>query len=162
MAAMDSCRWIHRVEAYFDGEAADGQTAVEGHLASCGACAAYLAQLETLRGGVAAIQIRPEIGDAQFSAFFEGVRAGIEEPAPALVRWFRPLMAGFSLAAAALVIALSLFVLVSRPDHAPAVSAATEVEKYGTELSGASIDVQEDDGNVTLWLKNAPEHVWWE
>lgn len=157
---MDSCRWTYRVEAYFDGEAGDGQTAVEGHLATCGACAAYLAQLETLRGGVAAVHTRPEIGDAQFGAFLEGIRTGIEEPA--LVRWFRPVMAGFSLAAAALLIALSLFILVSRPDHAPAVSAATEVEKYGTELSGASVDVQEDDGNVTLWLKNAPEHVWWE
>ena len=159
---MNSCRWIHRVEAYFDGEAVADPAAVEGHLASCRACAGHLAHLETVRGGVLAVRHEAEIADAQFRTFFDGVRAGIADPEPAPVRWFRPLVAGFSLMAAALVIALSLFILFARPDQPPTVSAATEIENFGTELNGATVDVQEDDGNVTLWLKNAPEHVWWE
>lgn len=160
---MGSCRWINRVEAYFDGEALANPSAVEEHLASCGVCASYLTQLEKLRGGVEAVRVPAEIGDAQFGAFLEGVRAGMQEPAPAPWLRFRPLMTGLSLAAAALVIATSLFLLFSGPDRAPGAAAATVVERAETDFDGATVDVQvTEEGNATVWLKNAPEHVWWE
>ncbi len=89
----------------------------------------------------------PEIGDAQFRVFMDGVREGMA-PQPRLQRsrWW-PL---FSLAAASFLISLSVFYIFWGD---PVAVRATDVEEVSTELDGATMDwYDNDDGVTTIWV----------
>jgi anti-sigma factor RsiW len=144
---MIDCRWTKYVEAWFDGEPARAR-GVEAHLAECPKCAQRLEQLERVREGVIASRRRETISDNQFSAFMAGIRDGLEEaPAPGRRRFWP----AFSLAAAALLIALATFLIL---DTGPAPVRATEVESVSTDLEGAIVGFAVEDGVTTVWVND--------
>lgn len=155
---MRECRWTYRVGAHFDGEAQHAAPKVLDHLKRCAACAAYFNALHALRSGAAASAHAPEISDAQFNAFLDGVREGLAAPAPRK----RPVWAMFSLAAAAIAIALATFLIVTDFNGPSRNVEATVVESAYSELQGATVDVQvEQDGGATVWVNNAPDDIWY-
>lgn len=106
---MNYCSWKYRVEAYHDGEDA-ASAALQDHLLGCPRCREHLAALERMRHGVLAVRQEVEIGDAQFRVFMDGVRAGIEAPAPS--RWWAVLNR-VSLVAAGVVLIVALSYIVT-------------------------------------------------
>jgi anti-sigma factor RsiW len=140
------------VERYFDG---DGSVAEEAErlIAEDAGCADHYAFLQQLRTG-ARNQPKQEVSDLQMGAFLAGIREQIAEPAPrhapASVFQGRSLWAGFSLAAAALLVAVSTLYIVSG-DTAPVQ--ATEVESISTDIVGATTSVEYGpEGGATLWI----------
>jgi len=142
---MRNCRWTKDIERWFDGEGPDGDR-VQRHVDECAACAAHLAQLRTLREGGATAARREEIQDPQFPAFFDGIREAVEAPR----RRRGGLWALASVSAAALVVAVSLFVML---DGGPQPGAATVIESYSTDLEGATITTSDSENGVpTVWI----------
>jgi hypothetical protein len=113
----------------------------------------YLSTLQRLRDGVQDMRAVPEITDAQFSAFMDGIREGIE----ARPSGYRGLWAAVSMVTAAIVIAFSLFAVLDTfhlRGKLPAVQA--EVEKATTEIQGATVNsYTSDDGTAVVWVNNA-------
>lgn len=156
---MGKCPWVWQVQAACDGEPVRDEAAVRRHIPACPECGALAAGIDMLRQNLPAAASVPAIADAQFGAFMAGVREGMHAPARP---WALRLWAGASLAAAALVIAASLFLLFPESGQ-PARVEATEVVEARTELDGATVDVElSEDGNATLWVHNAPGNLWWE
>ncbi len=147
---MKRCNWEERVERRFDGEVSDA-TAVDAHVSTCAHCKAYLADLELIRSVTHTAGPVPEIADAQFNAFMDGVREGIApKPSP-----WRGLWAMASLTAAAFVVAFSAFILM-RGETQPVL--ATEIESVSTELAGATV-YKSDDGVTTVWVNMAEDDL---
>ncbi|HDP36238.1 MAG TPA: hypothetical protein ENN29_14165 [Candidatus Hydrogenedentes bacterium] len=117
---------------------------------------AYRDALLRLREGAQAAAARaPEISDGQFGAFMTGIREGIEAPAP---RRAAGLLATASLAAAALVLVMSLLIIFSRPNEPVR---ATEVESAHTELDGAAVDCYDTtEGTTTVWVTMPENDLW--
>ncbi len=136
---MTSCRWTQQVEAYFDGEAASG---VEAHLDGCAVCAGHLDMLRAQREAVAGAQERATIQDAQFSAFMDGIREGLEAPR----RRHTGFWAMASMAAAAMLVVLGTMYVFS---GGPETVKATEVEFVSTDLEGAAVDWYNTEDGVT-------------
>lgn len=89
----------------------------------------------------------PEIGDAQFRVFMDGVREGI---APQRRRQSSRWWALASLATASFLISLSVFYIFWGD---PATVRATDVEEISTELDGATTDwYDNEDGVTTIWV----------
>ena len=107
-----------------------------------------------LRQGAAEAARTPEISDAQFGAFMQGIRDGIETPAPRLYG----LWAMASVAAAALVLilsALAFFTTGSEPVR------ATQVESVSTELDGVTIHFNDNqEGVSTVWVSMPESDLW--
>jgi len=142
---MTRCRWTREVEHWIDGERGD-PAAVEKHVAACEPCAAYLADLDRVRQGVQIAAVREAITDAQLPAFMEGIRERLEPPA----RRHRGFWALASLSAAALVVALLAFSLLT---GGPQEVLATEIESFNTELEGATVtSYLSEDGTATVWV----------
>lgn len=141
---MNACSWQDEIARYFDGEHPDAAR-VEAHLAECPACRAELAGLRQVR---ALLPPAPSaISDAQFPLFMEGIREKLD--APRAYRW-RTVWPALSFAAAALVVAVSAFLILG---GGPQPALANEVESVSTELSGATVNVYEnDDGVTTVWI----------
>ena len=56
--------WTERLSEYLDGELAEGDARrLEGHLATCGACAATLAELEAVVGEARSLPDAPPVRD---------------------------------------------------------------------------------------------------
>lgn len=136
---------------------------LDGELRYGGAPSLYLADEElkgyhdavlALRRGVASAAIAPEIADGQFNAFMQGIRDGIETPAP---RHYG-VWAAASLAAAALVLvfsALAFFTTGSEPVR------AAEVESAITELEGVTIhSFDNQQGLPTVWVTMPESDLW--
>lgn len=150
---MNKCKWFGNVARWFDGQAAPDD-AVQDHLNQCPACADYVARLRRQREGVQAVAVRETIEDPQFPAFMEGVRAGIEQPARAYPR----LWAWASLAAASLIVAMSVF-LVTAGEPAPVEG--TVVESWSTDLEDADVTYHpSENGTTTVWVNVAQEDLW--
>lgn len=147
--------WQKKVAAHLDGHAA-------GDAPSTPEARAYADELLRLREGVQAVKSTPEISDAQFAAFMSGIREGIDA-APAR---HRGLWAAFSLVAAALVVALSLFVILETDNivnppvagaEPPSVveSASSEifsVDYYTSDEGDAVVNVNSrQSGQVDMW-----------
>jgi hypothetical protein len=117
---------------------------------------AYRDSVLHLREGAQQTAARtPEISEGQFGAFMAGIREGIEQPAP---RYARSLWATASIAAAALVLVLSLLVIFNQP--AEPVQ-ATEVESVHTELDGVSVNCYDSpQGTTTVWVTMPESDLW--
>lgn len=145
---MAKCRWIYDLERSFDGELPHDHVA--GHLAQCPECAARLAGLTALRNSLTVG--REEIREPQFPAFFAGIRDRLEVPYRRRRIW-----ALVSLAAAALIVAISTFLILS---EGPQKVDATVVESYSTDLEGATITTYDsDDGVTTVWITVAQDDI---
>jgi predicted anti-sigma-YlaC factor YlaD len=99
---MSTCSWTHRIEAYHDGEATAAHGVAE-HLEACADCREYLGLLQQVSGAITATKHAPEIADAQFRVFMDGIREGIEAKPSAWGAFFSKLSlyaAGFLLVAA--------------------------------------------------------------
>ena len=141
---MRNCERNTEVERWFDGHSAQDMAE---HVTACPSCRQQLAQLETIRRGVGAVAEREEVRDAQFAAFY----AGIEDRLTGVARPHRGLWALASVTAAALLVALSLFLIAGGMDSEPVE--ATVIESYETELEGASITTYESENGVTtVWV----------
>jgi hypothetical protein len=116
----------------------------------------YLADLAFLREGVQAVPPAPEIADAQFSAFMQGIREGVEAaPEPRRGFW-----AALSLVTAAMVAAISIFVIFETNNivQPPTVSA---VESASTDISGATVTSgTSKDGSAVVWLDAGQVEMW--
>lgn len=145
---MPECRWSKRVERWFDGESREPDS-VARHLAGCSACAAYVARLERFRAGVRAVSVRPEVSASQMPAFLEGIRERIEAPRRRRSGWW----AVVSLTAAAMLVAVSLFALVTGgPD--PVKAEHSVIESATTDVEGATVETKDStEGNrAIVWV----------
>ncbi|NIA15465.1 MAG: hypothetical protein GWP08_15485 [Nitrospiraceae bacterium] len=152
---MRRCGWEKRVELWFDGEGAptDPEAA---HVAQCPHCAAQVAQWGALRSAVRETAASEAIADAQFPAFFDGIREQVRTPMRP--RGHRKLWAALSLTAAALIVAISA-VVVFRDGPQPV--GATVIESCSTELEGATIrSYSSDEGVATVWITVSQDDVW--
>ena len=156
---MAECKWKSKAEQWFDGEGKQSPE-LERHVASCPECAAHVGQLRLVRDAVEAAVPREEIRDAQFPAFMAGVRDGIDATTRAR-GLFRPRRGGLwamaSLAAASLIVAVSVMLVIN--DEPPKVD-ATVVEWCDTELDGATVGYESDNGVTTVWVTMSKEDVW--
>ena len=143
--------WQKKAAQQFDGQLP------EGSAASTPEAQEYLADLEWLRKGVRAVSATPEISDAQFSSFMSGIREGIDEQKPR--RGFWP---AFSLVAAALVVAISLFVIWEANNVVqPPAAEASVVESATSDIGGATVNSgTSDDGNAVVWVTADKVNVW--
>ena len=147
---MRSCRWEKRVEQWFDGRRISG---VEEHVAACGACRKSLETLQLMRQG--AERSRPGVSDAQFGAFYAGIRERAETPAPGHGRAW----AFASLGLAALIAAGSTFAILSGGPRA--ATAETVVESYSTDLQDATVEYyRAEDGTATLQVHYTGGDMW--
>ncbi len=152
---MNKCRWLSRVEQWFDANMPQDHEAAR-HVATCAECRAEVALWRTLRSGAQHAAQRETIRDAQFPAFMEGVREGIEAPATAW-RWSGA-WAFASVAAAALITAGSLFAVFSGD---PAPVEGTVVESWSTDLEDAEVrQYSSENGTQTVWVNVAREDMW--
>lgn len=125
-------------ERWFDGEGPPVEL-VDADLR------AHAESLQEMRNGAHALANRRAIEDAQFPAFYEGIRSRLDRPA----RRYTGLWALASLTAAALVVALSLFTIFAGD---PADVSATEIINVSTEIEGAKIDTSETDNAASVWV----------
>ncbi len=146
---MSTCRYLERVERWFDGEMAESQD-LEKHVAGCSPCAARLEELKTLRAAVDSARAREEIGDAQFPSFMQRIEEEIQSPKRRPVG----LWALASVAAAAVVVAFSLLSIVSPgPEPLQAVS----IEESSTDIDGATTEsVYVNEETTMVWI-NLPD-----
>lgn len=114
----------------------------------------YRNALLVFKRGAAAAAHAPEINDAQFNTFMQGIREGIATPEPR----FYGLWTLASLAAAALVLLISALAFLSTGSEPVR---ATEVESVATELEGVTIrSYDSKQGMSTVWV-NMPENDLW-
>lgn len=152
---MNRCKWVSQVERWFDGETAtDGPADVSAHVSACRVCSARVSELRRLRAGAAAVVRHEEIGDGQFASFMTGVRDGL---APRPRGWGR-FWAVASLTAAALIAAISTFVIIT---DQPETVDATVVESVTTDLEGATVQTYEDEeGDTTIAVTMSKDDIW--
>lgn len=151
---MTRCRWIHKVERNFDGDTGRLDE-VRAHVADCPECAAHLRDLERLRQGAKASRSNEGISESQFPAFMQGIREQCTSPVKARSwRW-----AIVSMAAASLIVAISIYAVVT---GGPAkVEAETVVESVSTDLNDATVTYQNSkDGTAVVWVHVAEEDIW--
>lgn len=150
---MARCRWIYRVEQWFDGEAAEPES-IERHVETCAVCRAHLDQLRAMRTGVAAVNAREEIRDAQLPAFVAGIQERLTPPSRRHAR----LWALVSLSAAALIVALATFFVVT---NGLGKVDATVVESCSSDIQGATVtSYSSDNGVTTVWITVSEDDVW--
>jgi hypothetical protein len=147
-------RKYKRIAAEFDGEIALSE-AERDALLQDPERARYAEALPALRSGAqAAARVTPRIEDAQMGAFMAGIREGVATPEHAPHRGF---WAAVSLTAAAMVIAVSTFIVL---DGGPQAVQANEVESISTDLEGARLDVYDsDEGITTIWIVNSGDDL---
>ena len=138
-----------KIAAHFDGQAPEGMQAPSSAEAQ-----AYIADLNYLREGARASAATPQISDAQFSSFMDGIRQGIEITSARGGHW---LWAKLSLVGAALVVAISVFVILeSKNVVQPPVTNAEErvdVESVSTDIRDVTVKSEEtEDGNAVVWM----------
>lgn len=150
---MKTCAWFERVEAYIDGETPSGE-ALETHLAQCPQCQAHAAAIQKMRRGIdTVIAAYPEISEAQFPHFMNGIRDAIDQPRRRFMGWW----AAASLTAAAMIVALATFSIIY---GGPEPVRATEVESVSTDLEGATVDWYDTkEGVTTVWVNVAKEDI---
>ena len=149
---MAKCRWIHRVERWFDGE--DSTAAVSEHVRACATCKDHVETLRAMRSAISEEAKHEAIGDAQFPAFMAGIRDQVSAPRGRVAG----LWAYASLTAAALVVALSAFVIFS---GGPQDVDASVVESATSDIEGAEVDVySSENGTATVWVNLTGRDVW--
>jgi anti-sigma factor RsiW len=145
---MAPCAWKTKVERWFDGESAGG-AAVEEHVEACTSCRAHVVTLERMREGIEVVAVRPVIADTQLPAFMAGIRD--EVAAPQARRG--GLWAYVSLAAAALIVSFSTFMIFTTG----ADEVVATVDSAVTELEGGEVHYQTEGNTTTIWI-NVAEH----
>ena len=144
---MFKCRWIYSVERWFDGQHPEPER-VRQHVETCSACARRLVELQELRAGVQGAVKREEIAEPQFPSFMQGIRDGIEVPRG---RYHRGVWALASLTAAALIVAVAVFMVFT---NGPSTVDATVVESCSSDIKGAVVESYSSrNGVTTVWLK---------
>ena len=144
-----------KVAAHFDGQTPEGAQAPSSQEAQ-----AYIADLDYLREGARAAAATPEISDAQFSSFMDGIRQGIDTTPARGGHW---LWAKLSLVGAALVVAIGVFVILESKNvvQPPAAGAGTVVESVGTEIRDVTVKSEtSEDGNAVVWMTPSQVEVW--
>ena len=152
---MSRCKWSQRVDRWFDGETGpDSSAKVVAHVSGCSICAGRLSELRVLRAAGTAAVRHEAIVDGQFPAFMAGVREGLDSRRRGWGRFW----ALASLTAAALIAAISTFIVIS---DEPKKVHATVVESCTTELEGATVSTYEDEqGDTTIAVTMSKDDIW--
>lgn len=152
---MNGCKWSERLDRWFDGETSPETSAdVSAHVSGCRVCSGRLSELQRLRMAATAAVRHESIGDGQFPAFMAGVREGLETRQRGWGRFW----AVASLTAAALIAAISTFVIIS---NEPKKVDATVVESVTTDLEGATVQTYEDEeGDTTIAVTMSKDDIW--
>ena len=133
-------RWQQEVASRFDTEGMErskGKTPEER---------AYVTALERLRAGAHAVATHAEIRDAQLPAFIHGIREGIQTPPGG----YRRVWALLSLSTAALLVALSAFLVFTWHKD----ETASVVEAASTQIQGATVSsYSQEDGSAVVWVR---------
>ena len=121
---------------------------------------AYAEQLRQLREGVQQVSETPEIADAQFPAFMDGIREQLEAPR----RGHGRLWASLSICAAGLIVAFSAFVVYNNTGShkgPPVVEAASVlVEEMKTGIDGATVEsFSGEHGTAVVWVSDSSGDV---
>ena len=155
---MAKCKWILEIERYFDGQSSQTEEVTQ-HLNVCPSCAAFHKQLETMRQGVQISVQHETIRDAQFNAFMDGIREGVAARASVTVPPRRRWWAWMSLTAAALIVSVATFVVLTNGQK-PVDATATVVESCTTDLEGGSVTSYKSEGVTTVWVTVTKDDVW--
>lgn len=148
---MGTCKHQEQVERWLDGECTD-TNGVEKHLTACPSCRSYAEQAKRMREGVRAVSEQATIDDAQFPAFYEAIREGVNHPSRRPARW-----AILSITTAAIIVAISIVSIAFNFSGDPMQPVRAEVEQVSTEIDGATATFNyDDDGTATVWV-NVPE-----
>lgn len=142
-----------KLARHFDGESTD--VAVP----STPKAQAYLAGLQHLRDGARAVAATPQISDAQFASFMDGIREGINAP----VHGGRGIWAKLSLAAAALVVAIAVFVIWESKNvvQPPVAGAESIVESASSDIRDVTVKSgTSEDGNAVVWVTASQVDMW--
>jgi hypothetical protein len=133
-----------KLERWFDGEAAEPDPAVLKRPST----QTHLDALQQLRDAVQSVTVPATIDDAQFPSFMAGIREQLETPVPRRVGGFWALA---SVTAAALIVALSVYLVVS---GGGASTTPTVVEATSTSIEGAHVESYSSDegGTATVWF----------
>jgi hypothetical protein len=138
---MNTCPNEQTLERWFDGELDDATVA--NHAESCPVCRDYVNFLQATRR-IAKADSAARIEDTQMPTYLEGLRAGVQRR-----RTWGRVWAAVSVAAAALIVALSLSSIFS---HGPAPVLAHSVIEAHSDITGATTDTFEKDGTTTVWV----------
>lgn len=145
---------LREMQRWFDG-AASPDSHIQARWEHDSELAEELHWWSVMRAGCEQVRAHPTIADTQMPAFLDQVRESIQQ-APG--RRFGGWWAFTSVAAAALLVAVSAFVIFSGGPSE--VKAHTVVENYSTELEGATVDMDTtEDGTVTIWVNTAQKDV---
>lgn len=152
---MDNCKQLDAVRDYaFDELDSGGRSAVERHIAECGACRT---ELDRMRLTAAALRVLPDVEIPQRIAF---VSDKVFEPSP-WSRWFSSARLGF---ASALALALALVAVVYRQPAVQApvavasgVSSEAVTRQINDAVQKAVAQVREEDMQLTRTALEASE-----
>lgn len=151
---MRSNNQLRKIERAFD----EGE-GIESHLGQAGEAdpevERYARMLATLRAGARALAAREAVSDDQFPAFWDGIQARLDAPPAGSRQGF---WAFVSLAAAALIVAISAFLVLFGKTEP--VAATTIVEEITTEIEGARITWYPSDDGATVYVNGAEKDVW--
>lgn len=148
---MGTCEYQEHVERWLDGECADIES-IENHLTACPACRMHTEQAQRMREGIHAVSEQMAIADAQFPAFYESIRDGIDRSPRRPGRW-----ALLSMTTAAIIVAISVVSIMVNFSGEPMQPVRAEVENVSTDIDGATATFNyDDDGTTTVWV-NVPE-----
>ena len=140
---MKPCQWFPKIERYLDDELQD-TTTTEAHLQQCPLCTQHLNHLKKMRNAITENRNTPQIQEAQFPAFMQGIQQRKNTQTNPFKGWW----ALASLTAAAILVAVAT-ISIFRPQDKPVN--ATEVESVSTELEGATVDWYESDDVMRPW-----------
>lgn len=141
-----------KLARHFDGESADPVAP------STPEAQAYLAGLQYLRDGARAVAETPQISDAQFASFMDGIRERIDAPAHGRGIW-----AKLSLVAAALVVAMAVFVIWESKNvvQPPVAGAESIVESASSDIRDVTVKSgTSEDGNAVVWVTASQVDMW--
>lgn len=151
---MKHCPHQLELESWFDGQPAD-PAALRAHLEECAACQTHLKFLELTRERLneRARELSGRAPDPE--RFIAELRERTAAPSPFRgARW-----ALLSLAAAAFIVAVSVFSMVT-PQSRTAEARST-VQSAATDIEGATTETYHaDDGTAIVWV-NVPEGDLW-
>lgn len=146
--------WQRKVERWHDGELPPSEAEAVARLLEQADAQVYREGLEKMAEAARARMPRQAIADAQFPAFLAGIREAVEVPQ----RGYRGFWAALSLSTAALIVALSMFLIFTLDDQAAVHSS---VEAATTDIEGASIDTYSgEDGTAVVWVTVGGSDAW--
>ena len=146
-------RKLIRIEKMFDQEPVENGEAILSEAPGTYA-SDHLKTLRRIREAVRSPKNRKQIGDAEFPLFWKGIEKALLTPQPEK----QPVWAIVSLAAAALLVAASIFTIFFGKTEP--VVAQTIVEELTTDIEGARVGWFSSEDGATVYVSFAEKAIW--